>query len=198
MVPVKPPSVGKSRLAAVGVHRPALAMAFALDTVTAALRCPGVAGVLAVCTDAEAGAELARAGARVLRGEPCGGLNAALAYGGRLAGRGPVATLSADLPALRPEELGAVLAAARPHRRAFLADAQRVGTTLLAARAGGAELAPAFGGHSRRAHAASGARELSVAAPSVRRDVDTPEDLREARALGVGPHTALLLEALVL
>ena len=102
-----------------------------------------------------------------------------------------MAALGADLPALRPAELARVLGAAGEHPgRAFLADAAGIGTTLLAAGPGGA-LAPAFGGPSRSRHRLSGAREIPLTGvDSVRRDVDTAEDLRVALALGVGPRTA--------
>jgi 2-phospho-L-lactate guanylyltransferase len=69
-----------------------------------------------------------------------------------------------------------------------------VGTTLLAAPPG-QRLAPAFEGASRARHLAGGARELLVpGVESVRRDVDTPEDLAAAVALGVGPRTRELLD----
>ena len=85
-----------------------------------------------------------------------------------------------------------LLRAAAAHPRAFLADTQLIGTTLLAA-GPGVPLGPAFGGASRLRHAASGARELAPAGvPSVRRDVDTPDDLRVALDLGTGPRTTAL------
>ena len=50
-----------------------------------------------------------------------------------------------------------------------------------------------FGGASRARHAAAGAAELDLDdMPGLRRDVDTPEDLRAAVALGAGPRTAAL------
>jgi 2-phospho-L-lactate/phosphoenolpyruvate guanylyltransferase len=194
VLPLKPLARAKSRLAAaVGPLRPELALAFALDTVAAALACSAVARVLVVTDDVVAAREVGAAGALVVPDEPDAGLNAALAHGAlraaALSGGGPVAAMSADLPALRAEELGRVLGAARRHGRAFLADARGVGTTLLAAN--GEELEPAFGGASRARHAASGAAELGIdGVESVRRDVDTGADLREALRLGVGPHTA--------
>ncbi len=101
-----------------------------------------------------------------------------------------VAALNADLPALRPAELARVLDAALGFPRAFLADAAEIGTTFLSA-APGVELAPAFGGASRRRHLSSGAVEIRLAGvDSVRRDVDTGEDLAAARELGLGPRTA--------
>ncbi len=204
-MPLKPLSLAKSRLAAAaGGLRPALALAFALDTVAAALACPAVEDVTVVTDDPRAGAELAALGAFVVADTPAAGLNAALAHGAetvhrrRGGGSAAVAALNGDLPALRAVELAEVLAAAAgAPERAFLADAAGVGTTLLTA-AAGSPLFPAFGGASRARHLGSGARELTVPAPSVRRDVDTPEDLRAALALGVGPATATAAAGLLI
>ncbi|HZG04951.1 MAG TPA: 2-phospho-L-lactate guanylyltransferase [Streptomyces sp.] len=195
VVPLKPLGRAKSRLAAAAGEdlRPELALAFALDTVGAALACPAVEDVVIVTDDPRAGAELAAVGARIVPDAPAAGLNAALEHGEAVVrARRPgaaVAALNADLPALRPAELARVLAAVRAHPRAFLADAAGVGTTLLAA-APGTALAPAFGGASRARHLRSGAVEITLSGvESVRRDVDTGEDLAAALALGVGPHT---------
>lgn len=195
VVPLKPLAVAKSRLAAaVGASRPALALAFAQDTVAGALACGAVADVVVVTDDARAGAELARLGARIVPDAPAAGLNAALAHGARavraLRPGAAVAAMNADLPALRPPELLRVLEAASAFPRAFLADAAGIGTTLLSA-APDVELTPSFGGPSRARHSASGAAEIALAGvESVRRDVDTAADLRMALALGVGRHTA--------
>jgi 2-phospho-L-lactate guanylyltransferase len=196
VVPLKPLAQAKSRLADTADDglRPGLALAFAQDTVAAALACPAVRDVAVVTDDARAGRELAVLGAAIISDEPGSGLNAALAHGAqviRSARPGsPVAALNADLPALRPPELTRVLDAATEFPRAFLPDAAAIGTTLLAA-VPGRELLPAFGIDSRARHRASGAVELCLAAvDSVRQDVDTGDDLRSALALGVGPHTA--------
>ncbi|MEU6912724.1 2-phospho-L-lactate guanylyltransferase [Streptomyces olindensis] len=196
VVPLKPLAQAKSRLADTADDglRPDLALAFAQDTVAAALACPAVRDVAVVTNDARAGRELAALGAAIIPDEPGSGLNAALAHGTgavRSARRGsPVAALNADLPALRPRELSRVLDSAAEFPRAFLPDAAGIGTTLLSA-APGLELRPAFGTDSRARHRTSGAVELSLAAvDSVRQDVDTGDDLRSALALGVGPHTA--------
>ena len=94
--------------------------------------------------------------------------------------------MSSDLPALRPDDLAAALAR-RPGRGAgrFVADADGTGTTLLAA-GPGAALRRRYGAGSRPRHRASGARGADRARPALRRDVDTPHDLRAARALGRG------------
>nr|WP_237497864.1 2-phospho-L-lactate guanylyltransferase [Streptomyces sp. SID8377] len=196
---MKPLSAAKSRLAeAVGPVRPGLALAFAQDTVAAALACEAVRDVTVVTDDPLAGSVLAALGARVEADSPAAGLNAALRHGADAVLRrhpaAAVAALNADLPALRPLELAAVLrAAARSPGRSFLADAAGIGTTLLAATAGTA-LEPAFGGPSRARHRASGAHEIALPdVDSVRRDVDTGEDLAAALLLGVGPHTRALL-----
>ncbi|MET7381932.1 2-phospho-L-lactate guanylyltransferase [Streptomyces sp. NPDC005526] len=196
VIPLKPLARAKSRLsdAADDGVRPGLALAFAQDTVAAALSCPAVGGVVVVTDDAVAGAELALLGAGIVPDEPRGGLNPALAHGAAVVRASrpetPVAALNADLPALRPAELARVLEAAAGFPRAFLPDAADLGTTLLAAGPGHA-LLPAFGPASRARHRASGAVELALeAVDSVRQDVDTGADLRAALALGVGPRTA--------
>ncbi|MYW46814.1 2-phospho-L-lactate guanylyltransferase [Streptomyces sp. SID161] len=205
VIPVKPLTRAKSRLADTagdGV-RPGLALAFAQDTVGAALACAAVSDVAVVTDDELAGRELAALGARIVPDPPGGGLNAAVAHGAaavrEMRPGAPVAALNADLPALRPAELSRVLAAAEEFPRAFLADTAERGTTLLAA-AGDRALRPAFGIDSRSRHRASGAVELLLAGvDSVRQDVDTGADLRAALALGVGRYTAAasagLLEA---
>ena len=204
VIPLKPLERAKSRLsdtASDGV-RPGLALAFAQDTVAAALACPAVRDVAVVTDDSLAGRELAALGARIVPDEPQGGLNAALAHGAAavraLRPESPLAALNADLPALRPRELARVLDAAAEFPRAFLPDAAGIGTTLLAA-SGAEELRPAFGQDSRARHRASGAAELHLGdVDSVRQDVDTGEDLRAALALGVGRYTAALSAGLLI
>lgn len=205
VIPVKPLERAKSRLADTAAHglRPGLALAFAQDTVAAAVGCRAVRDVAVVTGDTLAGRELAALGARIVTDEPPGGgLNVALAYAAAVV-RTPragsaVAALNADLPALRPAELARVLDAAAEFPRAFLVDAAGVGTTLLAA-GPGRELLPEFGTDSRARHRASGAVELGVGSvDSVRQDVDTGDDLRAALALGVGPHTAAVAARLAL
>ncbi|MET8829699.1 2-phospho-L-lactate guanylyltransferase [Streptomyces sp. NPDC004610] len=196
VVPLKPLARAKSRLAdtAADALRPGLALAFAQDTVAAALACPAVRGVAVVTDDALAARELSALGAGVLPDEPGRGLNAALEFGAAKVRTAlpntPVAALNADLPALRPRELARVLDSAAQFPRAFLPDAAGIGTTLLTA-SPGLELRPAFGPDSRIRHHTSGAQELILdSVDSVRQDVDTGADLRAALALGVGPRTA--------
>lgn len=199
VVPVKrlPEAKSRLRLDPSAPPRERLALAMALDTVAAAAACPAVAEVLVVTADPVAAAELRRLGARVVP-EPRGpghGLNAAVRRGaGQVAAGVGVAALAADLPALRSGELAAALAAAGEAAPAggFTADSAGTGTTLLAAPPG-ARLRPRFGPGSAAAHAAAGLRRLDGEWPSLRRDVDTVDDLVEAVRLGLGPHTAASL-----
>jgi 2-phospho-L-lactate/phosphoenolpyruvate guanylyltransferase len=193
VVPVKPLAAAKTRLrkTTVGVPHDRLVLALAQDTVGAALACPLVAEVLVVTDDPVAAAALARLGARTVADEPDAGLNAAVSYGAAVVARPGrwVAALTADLPALRPVELAAALrAAASAGERGFVPDAAGTGTTLLVTPPGVA-LDPRFGPGSAASHLAFGAGRLDGDWPSLRRDVDTHDDLAEAARLGLGPHT---------
>ncbi|WP_155336296.1 2-phospho-L-lactate guanylyltransferase [Acrocarpospora corrugata] len=194
VIPVKTLIRAKTRLAgAAGTHREDLAVAVAADTTSAALACPLVARVIVVTADPIPAARLAALGAVVVQ-DPDKGLNTALragfAHSVLLAPHDPVAALQADLPALRPAELAQVLAAAAQFDESFVPDATTVGTTLYATLPG-VPFHPRFGGESRNRHLSGGAKELALDdIPTVRRDVDTVEDLRTAAALGLGPHTA--------
>ncbi len=201
VVPVKPLARAKSRLSGTaGPHRERLALAIATDTVSAVLRSSRVRGVVVVTDDPVAAPELAALGAVIVPDTPDDGLNPALVHGAAqarlLAPQRAVGALSADLPALRPEELDRVLDAASAAQNAFLPDAAGIGTTLYTARPG-AGFDPAFGPDSRARHRDQGAYELAFDdVPSVRRDVDTIDDLRAALALGVGPRTASVVPLL--
>jgi len=202
LMPVKVLARAKSRLAGLsGPRRGELALALACDTATAVLVCDAAARVIVITDDQVAGAALAALGAQVVPDEPRDGLNAALRHGAAHVGtRWPgsgTAALSADLPALRPAEIGRALRAAAAWPTAFVADAAGDGTTLYTA-APGAAFRPAFGLASRARHAAGGAVELGLdGIPGLRQDVDTPTDLRGAAALGLGPHSAPLAAELL-
>jgi 2-phospho-L-lactate/phosphoenolpyruvate guanylyltransferase len=202
LMPVKVLARAKSRLAELaGPHRGELALALACDTATAVLACDRVARVIVITDDLVAGTALAELGALVVPDEPGDGLNAALRHGAahawtRWPGSG-LAALSADLPALRPAEIGRALRAASAWPSAFVADAAGDGTTLYTA-APGVAFRPAFGLGSRARHAAGGAAELGLAGvPGLRQDVDTPADLRGAAGLGLGPRSAPLAAELL-
>jgi 2-phospho-L-lactate guanylyltransferase len=199
VVPAKRLAVAKTRLrpltTALGNGHDALVLALLADTVTAAMASPVVAEVVVV-TDDPAAAELVRGlGARTVADEPDAGLNAALEHGASVACEPAVAALSSDLPALRSTELEAALVAAGDHPRAFVADAQGTGTTLLTAV--DVPLAPRFGHGSAESHRSGGAVPLSGHWPGLLRDVDTEADLRAALALGAGPRTVAFVDRLL-
>lgn len=205
VVPVKRLDQAKTRLGArFGGGRRELALAFAADTVTAALRAAPVRAVVVVTDVPEAARALTELGADVVADAPAAGLNPALRHGANVAARRfpgcGTGALSADLPALRPDELDrALLRAAQltgERQHAFVRDAAGTGTTVVLSRVG-SPLAPAFGPDSAAAHLAAGHVEIAGDdLPSVRHDVDTPDDLEAALRLGVGPHTAALLSEL--
>jgi 2-phospho-L-lactate guanylyltransferase len=202
VVPVKRLAQAKSRLYAAGdrplPERRTMVLAFALDTIGAALSTARVDRVVVVTDEAEAAGALRDLGAIVVPDRPDAGLNPALQFGATMAAAmapdNGVAILASDLPALRQDELAEALAAAAAAPRAFVADAAAVGTALLAV-GPGQPLEPRYGGDSRLAHLATGAVELFGDWPSLRRDVDTPADLVDAEALGVGPATKAAIAA---
>ena len=198
LVPVKELAIAKTRLSRfAGAARADLALAFAVDAVSAAVATGGVAAVLVVTDDPRVAEDVGAAGADVVADAPAAGLNPALEHGAAVArqryGSGPVAALSADLPALRPADLADALEAAADLRRCFVADVEGTGTTLLTA-GDGVRLEPSFGHRSRARHVASGAVELVAPLVSLRRDVDTEVDLYDALRLGVGPRTRAVLD----
>ena len=188
VIPAKALPDAKSRLmpasADPDAHR-RLVESIRADTMSAARRAEGTARVLVVADRPEVPGALVQT-------RP--GLNAALTeaadYATRTWPADGVAALVGDLPALQPEALAEALAAAARHARSFVADAPGTGTTLLAALPG-TPLSPAFGPGSAARHA-----EVAApldAAPSLRHDVDTADDLLAAAELGLGPETSAVL-----
>jgi 2-phospho-L-lactate guanylyltransferase len=197
VVPVKRLAVAKTRLGVADDVRIDLALAMAVDTVTAAQACAVVERVVIVTDEIDAAVAVRRLGALTVADAPDAGLNPALSHGAGEALRGHeglgIAALSSDLPALRPAALERVLSAAARHSTAVVADAGGAGTTVLTARRA-ADFAPHFGPESLRAHVGAGARNLTdIAEAAVRRDVDTVDDLRAAARLGLGDATSAVL-----
>ena len=196
LVPVKSPTVGKSRLQ-VPVHsRPALATAFALDTLLVAAAAESVAEVVVVSDDAEFTAVVAGLGLPALPDR--GGLNQSLSAAASTAREtwpdGHPVALCADLPCLLPADLDQALASVTGGGPHLVADAEGVGTTMYAAAYD--RFAPAFGIGSRAAHLGAGSREITGVLATLRHDVDDQADLAEARQIGVGAHTRRVLEGL--
>lgn len=181
VIPVKPPTLGKSRLVVPGVDRVALARAIALDTVEAAAETARVVLVTADPACAPPGVEV------VLEAAPRG-IAAAVADGLATAAPRRRAVLLGDVPGLRPADLAHALDLAEDVRLGAVADGEREGTTLVTAREG--DLPAAFGPGSWGRHLAAGFVELAVPDSStVRRDVDRPEHLTGR----LGPRTRAVL-----
>ncbi|GAB3464536.1 2-phospho-L-lactate guanylyltransferase [Kineococcus endophyticus] len=191
VVPVKGGDEAKTRLALPRRQRQELALAMALDCLTVCRDTPGVGLVVCVSDDPDVLRAARAAGvSTVSPGRP--GLTVAVAAGLASLERGPTAVLLGDLPALRSQDLQQALARALTvPGPALVADAAGSGSVLLTDPDG--DVPHHFGPDSARRHVEAGAVALGDPLPSLRRDVDTVEDLRTALALGVGPHTRAAL-----
>jgi len=193
--------MGKSRLQGLsGPLRRDLAGAFALDTVSACLSTDAVGAVLVATDDAAFSSRFADLGCATIPDGDSTGLNAALRQAVAEAHRRwpalvPVA-LCADLPALRSVDLATALGSLVEGGPSFVADAAATGTTLYTSPYDAFD--PHFGPGSRGAHLQAGALEVIGDLPSLRRDVDDLDDLRQAALLGVGTETARLVRGLAL
>ncbi len=196
IIAVKRLTAAKTRLAPVfsARTRENVVLAMLVDTLTAATRAGSLRSITVITPDEAAAAAASELGAGVLadptpegHGDP---LNNAIAAAERAIAQSAsnIVVLQGDLPALQPQELSEAIAAARHHRRSFVAD--RLGTGTSALFAFGTTLEPYFGPDSSARHRRSGAIELTGAWPGLRCDVDTPADLAVARRLGVGAATA--------
>jgi len=206
VVPVKGTPEAKSRLGDLP-DRGRLAEAFALDTVAALLDTPLITRVIVVTADEAVAAHLEALGAAIVREVPRRDaaddpLNAAIRQGVEAAradcpGCG-IAVVTGDLPALTVADVEAALGLAAAHERSMVPDEEGTGTTALLALAG-VEFTPRFGLGSRAAHEAAGHVPLGLpATASIRRDVDTVDNLAEALRLGVGPRTSALIASAAL
>lgn len=196
IVPVKGTALAKSRLGLADSNRAALALAFAIDTVSAALAADRVARVVVVTASEAVADRMRELGAIAVRETSMAGLNPAIHDGLEVARveapDAPVAVLLGDLPALDPADLDAVLDRALEHSRAMVADAAGVGTVLVTALPG-IPHHPQFGGESRAAHLAAGYVELDVdAARGLRHDIDTLDDLAAITSATLGSATRAL------
>lgn len=200
VLPVKGGADAKSRLLPRDdPQRSALARAVALDTLAAVLCCPVVRETVVVTADDEMARRCSAQGALVaVESAPGAGLLAAIADGLRACGPGPTAVLLADLPATTPADLetalDCALRALDNAPQVFLPDAESTGTVLLAAKDRDA-LHPAFGTDSAAAHLSLGAVRLDVDLPRIRRDVDTPDSMAQAEALGLGRFTSAVIQS---
>jgi len=195
IVPVKPSARAKSRLQPPrGVDRATLAHAMARDTLASAATAVGACQVWLVSAEGSIRDFANGLGCRLVD-DPCEGLNAAVSAGLTEAGGvgTRLAVLLGDLPSLRPEELRTALSRCAQHRVAAVADRHAEGTTLLTGIA--VPLMPLFGpGSAGRHREQLGAVMVTGALPGLRCDVDDLDDLATATGIGLGAHTAAVLD----
>ena len=197
LIPMKPLAGAKERLAPAlsPSERRTLSLAMLTDVI-AAVR--SLDRVWVLNSDAEAAALAVDAGVEPV-GDPAPGrgLNPSLAAATALAveaGATGVLIVSADLPAVAPEDVEAMTAASGV---AIAADRSGAGTNALW-RSPGDLIDVAFGPSSLAGHATlagdAGVGAAIVERPGLALDVDTPDDLAAAWAHGVGPATRRSLE----
>lgn len=202
IVPVKPWRLSKSRLETTAGAREGLARAFALDVLAAVARSARVEQVVVVTAEPELNVVARRLGAIVVRDRPMlspDGLIDAVAQGIRWSAAerpdAPVLVVPADLPAMTDRVLDAAIDLMSRADTAFVPDASGHGTTLYWASVPG-HLEVGYGAGSAFRHLKLGARAVPEVDARARRDVDTTADLVVARELGVGFHTAAMLDSL--
>ena len=197
LVPQKALARAKGRVPLPAPHRQALAAAMLRDTVAALASTRAVVHTFVLWDAPTDQAFFDSFPGTSHVATPGLGLNGSIEHGAvaaRAAFPGcPIVVVPADLPTLRPEELSRCLDRAAAHGRAFVADANGLGTTILTA-TGDTDLAPAYGPESAAAHAASGAVHLRDAdLSSLRHDVDELSSLKLALSAGYGANTVACL-----
>lgn len=195
VVPVKPLSRAKSRLALDDDERADLALAFAVDTVVALSASDRVAEVTVVTPDPVVAERLAGLGTLVVRDDGSS-LDDALRRGLDVAASSGLglAVVPGDLPCLRPDDVEAVLAAAAGVRGAFVPDLEGRGTTFVV-HAASQPAITRYGAGSAARHRDLGLLALDDAPAQARQDVDTLDDLRAAAALGLGAESRAVIAA---
>jgi len=190
VVPAKGGINAKTRLAELDdTLRQSIAEAMALDVVTAARQATRVKRVIVVTSYPALIDGVRRLGADVVP-DPGAGLNVAIAAA---AAPSPWAVVLGDLPTLTPSALDAILQDAENYDACFVQDDAGDGTTMVAAQH---EVATHFGPHSATKHLDAGFVRLQNTPLLARSDVDTVLDLRAARVLGLGTHTAAAVKTL--
>lgn len=203
VVPMKALAEAKRRLAP--AHPPAMRRALAVamfEDVLAALNgAHGLDGILVATPDPDIAAMARAGGADVIDEDARAGLNAAVAAAGRhLArdGRRAMLVLPGDVPATRPEEIDALVAAHRDGHDAVIVPAHDgLGTNALLVAPPDA-ITFAYGAGSFAAHLAvarrAGLSPLVLRLAGIGLDCDTPEDLaRFTRLPGEGATRRLLV-----
>ena len=186
VVPVKERVSAKERLAPIlrPEARQALALAMLEDVLTAVTAARGIAGLLVVTVDADAGRLAASFGARLTEAGARDGHTGAVSEAARLLaaeGRAGMLTLPGDIPLVTPAEIACVLAAHPPAPSFTIVPSHdERGSNAIACSPPDA-VPLRFGEDSfyphLRAAEACGIRPNVVHLPGVALDIDNPEDV---------------------
>jgi len=186
VVPVKERVAAKERLAPIlrPEARQALALAMLEDVLAAVTAAPGIAGLLVVTVDAEAGELAVRYGARLTELGARDGHTGAVTAAARLLaaeGRGGMLTLPGDIPLVTPAEIAGVLAAHPPAPSFTIAPSHdERGSNAIACSPPDA-VPLRFGENSFFPHLqaaeACGIRPNVARLPGIALDIDNPEDV---------------------
>ena len=186
VVPVKERVAAKERLAPIlrPEARQALALAMLEDVLAAVTAAPGIAGLLVVTVDAEAGELAARYGARVTElGARDGHTGAVTAAAQLLASerRGAMLTVPGDIPLVTAGEVDCLVAAHRPAPSFTIVPSHDEGgsNAILLSPPDAVPLrfgVDSFFPHLRAAEA-QGIRPTVLRLPGIALDIDNPEDL---------------------
>ena len=204
LMPVKPFAAAKTRLAPClnAEERALVARAMYLDTLSAIGASCSLAG-LVVVTDDPVAQQYARGADAQTLGDPRQGLNPALEAGRTFAakrGASAVLVLPSDIPAVRHEDIDALIAAQTHGSAVLVPDHLGRGTNALLV-ADGARLPFSFGPNSRTTHCrlarANDVHMQIVQCPLIAQDCDVPDDLDRLSAQDVGRHTRAALADLV-
>lgn len=199
-MPAKPFAQAKSRCAGLGpAARRSLARAMLTDVVRRLRGVPAVCSVVVVATDPEAIGTALASGAGTVGSRRAPDLNGevgdALGLIGTAAPGTGLALVMGDLAGADTPDYAAALAAAAPHPRAVVGDADGTGTTMLTLR-DAEDFRPLLGPGSLSGFLAAGYHDLDVGLTSpLRRDVDTIDQLLSLRPGTLGPATRGWLDA---
>jgi 2-phospho-L-lactate guanylyltransferase len=205
VVPVKDTRTAKQRLAAVMDQetRTLLARAMLEDVISAVAASSSLAGLVVVTTDRVATDIAQRYGARLLSQGGEEGQTHAMRYAVEVLaaeGRRAILTLPIDVPLIMPQEIDAVVAAARREPEFVIVPAHdRQGSNaILCAPPGHVPLS--FGNHSFTPHLAAarqrGLEPCIVELPGIGLDIDSPTDLAAFLAIPSQTRTRRLLDGL--
>jgi 2-phospho-L-lactate guanylyltransferase len=205
VVPVKDTRTAKQRLAPVMDQptRTRLAHAMLEDVLAAIAAAPVLAGLVVVTADPDASAVARRYGARILSEGGEQGQTHAMRYAlATLAGeeRTAILTLPIDIPLIVPDEIAAVVAAARRYPEFVIVPAHdRQGSNAILC-APPEHVPLSFGNHSFGPHLATarerGLEPCVIELPGIGLDIDNPSDLDAFMAIPSKTRTRAFLRSL--